>query len=68
MKKIYAAILVAITAGNFAMAQTGTLKGKAIDETTGEGISFANVQLHPHALLFRRSTLNNDFFIKQVIH
>jgi hypothetical protein len=46
LKKIYAAIiLVAVTAGTAALAQSGALKGKVIDAANSEGISFANVQL-----------------------
>jgi len=67
-KKIYAVILVVITAGNFAMAQSGTLKGKAIDETNGEGISFANVQLEQggNAVAKAVADINGEFTIKPI--
>ena len=68
LKKIYAAVLVAITAGNFAIAQTGTLKGKAIDETNGEGISFANVQLEQNGNAVGKTVadINGEFTIKPI--
>lgn len=45
LKRFLAAFAVALAAGTAAMAQTGTLKGKVVDGATGEGLSFANVQL-----------------------
>ena len=45
LKKIYAALLVALATGTIAIAQSGALKGKVVDDGNGEGISFANVQL-----------------------
>jgi len=68
IKKIYAAIIVAITAGSFAMAQTGTLKGKAIDETSGEGISFANVLLEQNGNAIGKTVadINGEFTIKPI--
>ena len=68
LKKIYAAILVAITAGNFAMAQSGTLKGKAIDETNGEGLSFANVQLEQggNAVAKTVADMDGNYTIKPI--
>jgi CarboxypepD_reg-like domain/TonB-dependent Receptor Plug Domain len=66
--KIYAAVIIIITAGGFAMGQTGTLKGKAIDETTGEGISFANVQLEQNGNAVGKTVadINGDFTIKPI--
>lgn len=68
LKKIYAAIIVAIAAGNFVMAQSGTLKGKAIDETNGEGISFANVLLEQNGKAIAKTVadINGDFTIKPI--
>lgn len=68
LKKIYAAILVAIIAGNFAIAQTGALKGKAIDETNGEGLSFANVQLEQggNAVAKTVADIDGNFTIKPI--
>src|ERR1051325_10499877 len=45
LKKIYAALVVALATGTFAIAQSGALKGKVVDDSNGEGISFANVQV-----------------------
>lgn len=68
LKKIYTAIIVVITAANFAMAQSGALKGKAIDETNGEGISFANVQLEQNGNAVAKAVadINGDFTIKPI--
>ncbi len=68
LKKIIAAVVVAITIGNFAMAQTGTLKGKAIDETNGEGISFANIQIEVNGSAVARGVadINGEFTIKPI--
>jgi hypothetical protein len=68
IKKIYAAIVIAITFGSVAMAQTGTLKGKAIDETNGEGISFANVQLEQNGNAIGKTVadINGEFTIKPI--
>src|SRR3974390_1676406 len=68
LKKIYAALLVALTAGNFAIAQTGTLKGKAIDETNGEGLSFANVQLEQggNAVAKTVADMDGNYTIKPI--
>lgn len=68
LKKIFAALLVAVTAGNLAIAQSGTLKGKAIDETNGEGISFANVQIEQNGNAVARAVadINGEFTIKPI--
>lgn len=68
LKKISAALLAAIAAGNFAFAQTGTLKGKAIDETNGEGIPFANVQIEQKGNAAGRTVADMDgnFTIKPI--
>ncbi|MBI4930648.1 MAG: carboxypeptidase regulatory-like domain-containing protein [Bacteroidetes bacterium] len=66
LKKFYAALLVALTAGTVAMAQSGTLKGKVVDEGNGEGISFANVQLEQggNAVAKTIADIDGNFTIK----
>jgi len=68
LKKIYAALLVALTTGTLALAQSGALKGKAIDETNGEGLSFANVQLEQggNAVAKTVADIDGNFTIKPI--
>ncbi|MBI3501587.1 MAG: carboxypeptidase regulatory-like domain-containing protein [Bacteroidetes bacterium] len=69
IKKIYAVfLLTALTAGTAAFAQTGALKGKVIDETNGEGISFANVQLEQagNAVAKTVADIDGNFTIKPI--
>jgi hypothetical protein len=67
-KKIYATILIAITAGTVALAQSGALKGKVIDATTSEGISFANVQLEQGGSAIAKTVadIDGNFTIKPI--
>ncbi len=68
LKKIYAVLLMALTAGTVAIAQSGALKGKVVDETNGEGISFANVQLEQegNAVAKTVADIDGNFTIKPI--
>jgi len=69
LKKIYAAILlVAVTAGTAALAQSGALKGRVIDAANSEGISFANVQLEQGGSAIAKTVADMDgnFTIKPI--
>lgn len=68
LKKLYTAIVIVIAAGNFAMGQSGVLKGKALDEINGEGISFANIQLEQNGNAVAKGVadINGDFTIKPI--
>ena len=68
VKKIYAALLVAITAGNFAFAQTGALKGKVADDANSEGVSFANIQLEESGTPIAKTVadIDGNFTIKPI--
>lgn len=68
VKKIYAALLVAITAGTVAFAQSGTLKGKVADDANSEGVSFANVQLEENGTAIAKTVadIDGNFTIKPI--
>jgi len=69
IKKIYAVILfAALTAGTNAIAQSGVLKGKVIDDGNGEGISFANVQIEQNGTPVAKTVadIDGNFTIKPI--
>lgn len=68
IKKIYAALIVAFVAGNVAIAQTGALKGKVVDDANGEGISFANVQIEQNGSAVAKTVadIDGNFTIKPI--
>ncbi|MBI4947176.1 MAG: carboxypeptidase-like regulatory domain-containing protein [Bacteroidetes bacterium] len=67
-KKIYTAILVALTTGTAALAQSGALKGRVIDAANSEGVSFANVQLEQGGSAIAKTVadIDGNFTIKPI--
>src|ERR1051326_3071989 len=68
LKKIYAALVVALTTGTLAFAQSGALKGKVVDDANGEGISFANVQIEQEGTSVAKTVadIDGNFTIKPI--
>lgn len=68
IKKIYATLFAALVSGTVAFAQTGTLKGKVLDEGNAEGISFANVQIEQegNAVAKTVADIDGNFTIKPI--
>ncbi|MFT7612979.1 MAG: hypothetical protein ACI9J3_001947 [Parvicellaceae bacterium] len=51
LRKVYALLVIILLSSSFAVAQSGKIKGKVLDKSTGEGVPFATIKVYKDGLL-----------------